>query len=70
MSALPITEEEPIVRKPVVLAVDDTDDNLFILRGFLGADFELHTAVDGEEALAKITALRPALVLLDVMMPG
>ncbi|MEM7255549.1 MAG: response regulator [Pseudomonadota bacterium] len=56
--------------KPTVLAVDDTDDNLFILRGFLGKHYNVHTAQDGEEALRVMPSLQPALVLLDVMMPG
>lgn len=33
-------------------------------------DFELHQANDGESGLRLIKALKPDLVLLDVMMPG
>ena len=32
--------------------------------------YEVHVARDGEAALAALRSLRPALVLLDVMMPG
>ena len=56
--------------KPRVLAVDDTDDNLFVIRGFLGQEFDVYTADNGESALEMLPAVNPALVLLDVMMPG
>lgn len=49
------------------------DDEPFILRSLtfvLGKEgFVVSTARDGEEALALIRAERPALVVLDVMMP-
>lgn len=49
------------------------DDEPFILRSLtfvLGKEgFAVSTARDGEEALARIRAERPALVVLDVMMP-
>jgi len=34
------------------------------------SDFELHFAVDGAQGWDKVRDLKPALVLLDVMMPG
>jgi CheY-like chemotaxis protein len=49
------------------------DDNLAIremLRDILEDLFEIAEACDGEDALRKIEAERPALVLLDVRMPG
>ncbi len=49
------------------------DDEPFILRSLtfvLGKEgFDVSTASDGEQALAKIRAERPMLVVLDVMMP-
>jgi two-component system cell cycle response regulator len=53
-----------------ILLVDDNDQNLELLLAYieeLGA--ELHTAHDGLEALEKVQARRPDLILLDVMMP-
>jgi two-component system response regulator ResD len=55
----------------VVLVVDDEA----ITRDVVGAmlemeDVEVHTAHDGETALAMAGDVRPDLVLLDVMMPG
>ena len=54
-----------------VLVVDDTPQNVKLLADILGAKgFVAITAASGEEALAKLAAERPDLVLLDVMMPG
>jgi class 3 adenylate cyclase len=50
--------------------VDDNPTNLEILRVRLNAQgYEVVTAVDGEDALARAKELEPDLVLLDVMMP-
>jgi adenylate cyclase len=55
---------------PRILAVDDNPTNLEILRVRLNAQgYEVVTAVDGEDALARARELEPDLVLLDVMMP-
>lgn len=55
---------------PRILAVDDNPANLDLLRLRLKAEhYEIVTAVDGEEALARARELDPDLVLLDVMMP-
>ena len=55
---------------PLVLAVDDTPENLEILRMRLEAQgYAVAEATDGEDGLAKARALRPDLILLDIMMP-
>ena len=55
---------------PLILVVDDVPDNVDILQMRLEAQgYEVTTAGDGLEALEKIRALLPDLVLLDVMMP-
>lgn len=55
---------------PRILAVDDVSTNLEILQVRLEAQgYEVVTAVDGEEALARTKELTPDLILLDVMMP-
>jgi class 3 adenylate cyclase len=52
------------------LVVDDDPTNLEVLRVRLSAQgYEVVTAVDGEDALARTRELEPDLVLLDVMMP-
>src|SRR5215467_2510500 len=55
---------------PLVLVVDDVPDNVEILQMRLEAQgYEVATAEDGVEALNKTRALRPDLILLDIMMP-
>src|SRR5438309_9928281 len=55
---------------PLILVVDDVPDNVDILQMRLEAQgYAVATAGDGIEALEKIGALLPDLVLLDVMMP-
>jgi putative two-component system response regulator len=53
-----------------ILAVDDNVDNLQILEEILGDSFTLKCVSSGMEALRVAPVFRPALVLLDVMMPG
>ncbi len=54
-----------------ILVVDDDPSSLDIVRTYLEArGYQVVTAMDGKEALAKMEAVRPCLVLLDVMMPG
>ena len=55
---------------PRILAVDDTPENLEILRMRLEANgYEVSTAADGEEGLARAREFGPDLILLDIMMP-
>ncbi|MEZ5070345.1 MAG: response regulator transcription factor [Bacteroidales bacterium] len=54
-----------------ILLVDDEDDILEFLGYNLRIEgFEIHTASNGREAVAKALEIRPHLVLMDVMMPG
>jgi len=56
---------------PKILVVDDTPLNIKLLGDLLAAKgYAVTTAQNGEEALAKLAADVPDLVLLDVMMPG
>ncbi|WP_243357945.1 response regulator [Fundidesulfovibrio terrae] len=57
--------------KESVLIVEDDEDILQLLEyNFRNAGFEVTTAGDGLDALAKIRRQRPDLVLLDIMLPG
>ncbi|MGH8703876.1 MAG: adenylate/guanylate cyclase domain-containing protein [Burkholderiales bacterium] len=60
------------VRGPFrVLVVDDDPDMTALLAKMLQEEgMEVEIASDGQEALAKVNAAAPDLVLLDVMMPG
>ncbi|MCU0932386.1 MAG: response regulator [Serpentinimonas sp.] len=53
------------------LLIADDEPNILISLEFLmkREGYEVHLARDGQEALDAIAALRPDLVLLDVMMP-
>ncbi|MEC4803238.1 MAG: hybrid sensor histidine kinase/response regulator [Jaaginema sp. PMC 1079.18] len=56
---------------PLILIVDDNPTNLKVLSyTLMNEGFELAIATDGTEALAQIAEEKPALILLDVMMPG
>lgn len=56
---------------PPILVVDDNQDNADIIRQYLEArGYPITVAYDGDEALAVFETVRPAIVLLDVMMPG
>jgi len=56
---------------PVILAVDDDPAVLRIIEAQLSRhDFVVKTAASGEDALKKLRELRPALLILDVMMNG
>lgn len=55
----------------LVLVVDDDQMIRRLVRAVLEADeFEVAEARDGQAALALATETRPAVVVLDVMMPG
>lgn len=56
--------------KPAILAVDDTPENIDVLRGILCDDYTVKVATSGELALKIVAAQPPDLILLDVMMPG
>ena len=54
-----------------VLVVDDIPSNVKLLEAKLAAEyFEVITAMNGEQALARVASDDPDIVLLDVMMPG
>jgi CheY-like chemotaxis protein len=53
-----------------VLVVDDNPVNLGILEEMLGGEYQLSFARDGTEALKQASRVNPAVILLDVMMPG
>lgn len=54
-----------------ILVVDDDPNSLDIVRTYLESrGYAVATALDGKEALARLDEVKPAVVLLDVMMPG
>jgi len=55
--------------KPRVLAVDDENDILLILRTALRDEYDVTTASNGPDALLAVEQDNPDLVILDLMMP-
>ena len=56
---------------PPILVVDDNPDNAHIIRDYLEAQgYPITVAYNGDDALKAFEQVKPALVLLDVMMPG
>ncbi len=57
--------------KPVILIVDDQPQNIELLEAyFVTEGYETITAINGEEALVKLSENQIDLILLDVKMPG
>jgi len=54
-----------------VLVVDDSPTERYFLTDVLAKNgFSVSTAENGEDALAKIKADKPQLILMDIVMPG
>ena len=53
-----------------ILSVDDERMNQLIMSDFLGDEYELAFALNGEECFASISKRLPDLILLDINMPG
>jgi two-component system alkaline phosphatase synthesis response regulator PhoP len=59
------------MQSATILVVDDEPPILDLIASYLRADgFSVHTAQDGPGALAQARAVRPDLIVLDVMLPG
>jgi len=57
--------------KATILVVDDTPENIDVLRGVLKSHYKVKVAINGKQALKLCRSGQPPdLVLLDVMMPG
>jgi len=56
-------------KKPVVLAVDDTPENLDIVKAILTPEYKVKVATSGALALKIVNSQPPNIILLDVMMP-
>jgi CheY-like chemotaxis protein len=55
---------------PVVLVVDDTEDNRDLYAMILGRlGYEVVVAVDGVDGVARARASRPSVILMDLAMP-
>jgi len=57
-------------KKFTVLAVDDTPENLDVVKGILAHEYVVKVAINGPMALKIAEKQPPDLILLDIMMPG
>ena len=60
---------DELEKRPVVLAVDDTPENLDVVKGLLTRRFIVRAAVNGMMALKIVEKQPPDLILLDIRMP-
>lgn len=64
-------EQDSIENKPLVLIVDDSEMNRFLLRNILEDEYRIIEAEDGEAAIKLIEEYRTdlSMILLDIVMP-
>ena len=62
--------QELLNDKRILVVDDDADQRDLLQRELVRAGAEVYMAADGREALRQFYAVRPDLVILDVMMPG
>jgi diguanylate cyclase (GGDEF)-like protein len=65
-----VADGDVLDHKPMLLLVDDNPDHLRLLEEMFSSDYTIHTASDGQQALALCLREQPDLVLLDNIMPG
>jgi len=58
-----------MVKRPIILVVDDAAANLTLCRGILGDEYDVRLAKSGKMALTALTQFRPDVILLDIEMP-
>lgn len=65
------SEERPRFALPVVLIVDDTEDNRDLYAMILGRlGYHVVVAIDGSDAVAQARSARPSVILMDLAMPN
>ena len=63
------TNSNPDGDKPCLLIVDDNPDIRLLITELLADNYDIHTAVNGKEGLAKAMRLVPDIIICDIMMP-
>ena len=70
---MPLTSPSPDATAPIsVVLIDDSEDLLFLVRGALERTGQFQVvgeAADGKQGVAVVGAVKPDLVLLDILMP-
>ena len=58
------------ITKPVIMVVEDNDDNRqLVLKVLARRGYEVVGVVDGNEALERLNAINPDLILMDINLP-
>jgi response regulator RpfG family c-di-GMP phosphodiesterase/signal transduction histidine kinase len=65
-----IVVSEAVPGRTSILLADDNADMLAYLATILGREYDVITAVDGDQAFSLATQRLPAIIVSDVMMPG
>ena len=68
-SGVPSAEAAGDAERALVLVVEDNPDMRSFIAETLGARYQIVVAFDGQDGLEKAVALRPDLIVSDVMMP-
>ncbi|HYT90196.1 MAG TPA: response regulator, partial [Gemmataceae bacterium] len=64
-------EPPPVAQRPVILLAEDDENNIRTLTRYLAAkEYQVVVARNGAEALSHAHAAPPALILMDIQMPG
>lgn len=64
------TDEDAELTKKRILLVEDDPDIMYVFHEtLLYGGFEVHTAIDGAEAVRRARELEPDLILMDINMP-
>ena len=61
--------EQPDNERTAIVIVEDDDEIRTYLEAELSHDYDVHSCINGREALSEIYRLKPSLVISDVMMP-
>lgn len=70
VAARPSPVPSPGLEYPVILVVEDNPDMHEFIASSLASRYRIASAFNGQEGLEKAKAIRPDLILSDVMMPG
>lgn len=65
------SETQPKAEQPLILLAEDNEANIQLLTDYLTDEgYRVVTARNGLEAIERATAERPALIVMDIQMPG
>ncbi len=61
--------ESKVIAKQRIIVIDDSNFMLKALQGILGNDYDLHCFTSGKDIMRLIKEIKPALIMLDILMP-